>query len=652
MSPPSAQPKSSPAEETAAQQASALPSSAKGKKDRRQPWRVMREAKQLELAEKTSHSKNSSQQEAQTASPQAARQSLRSEEDFSSRSEHREKAAGYVYLRGLGMERLNKEYPPLIPSRATVPPGQTGESSQARYVQVVEIPSVQAVASRQEPIPHPAQQQKNQGKGKMSGKKPWRRKRYEPLSLSEVSAVGMHPEQPEQQSSSEIVVSLMDRTTISGQGRGHSSIIKPTPEYISSLQALVCSPEKLRKNGYVLNLLSEKDLERKKKCGGCGKSMAKYLDNKKPKNGESKGCSEKPGHSPSKDNNLSQKKEMDEQNQKEQKDGDKSEPKQVPLRCRFHPGRPLGNRGNKFWSCCNKRIDADPCGGAEHHRGRHYRPGDIERLWKYHFTPPARAGSSEIRAAVAIDCEMGQAASGDSELIRLTLIDYFSSEILIDSLVYPRVPMEHYRTRFSGVTRRDMEAARIAGTCFLGRDDARKALWKYVGPNTVVVGHSASNDLDSLRWIHPTVIDTYIVESAIQKEIEKQIKKEEEKEKRAQAKAERNGLIASKGLFSDINRDGQNNEQSKPEVGTEASKGLSNPDTPASNPGTKDKQLEELLKKWNTASGGLSLKMLARERLGREIQTAGNKGHDSLEDALATRDLVHWHVVNRREQLM
>ena len=54
---------------------------------------------------------------------------------------------------------------------------------------------------------------------------------------------------------------------------------------------------------------------------------------------------------------------------------------------------------------------------------------------------------SDTRQPVAINCEMGTAASGDSELIRITLIDYFSSAILIDSLVYLDVEMSHYNTQ-------------------------------------------------------------------------------------------------------------------------------------------------------------------------------------------------------------
>ena len=40
---------------------------------------------------------------------------------------------------------------------------------------------------------------------------------------------------------------------------------------------------------------------------------------------------------------------------------------------------------------------------------------------------------------------------------------------------------------------------------------------------------------------------------------------------------------------------------------------------------------------------GMSLKALAMKQLGRVIQV-GKKGHDSLEDALAARDLIHAHI--------
>jgi RNA exonuclease 1 len=118
-----------------------------------------------------------------------------------------------------------------------------------------------------------------------------------------------------------------------------------------------------------------------------------------------------------------------------------------------------------------------------------------------------------VRAAVALDCEMGTAISGESEIIRITMVDFFSREVLMDSLVQPSVPMKHYNTRFSGVTAFDMRNAVKNRTCIFGRDTARQQVWRFVGPGTVIVVHGGNNDLSALRLIHPLVIDTFISES-------------------------------------------------------------------------------------------------------------------------------------------
>jgi RNA exonuclease 1 len=108
---------------------------------------------------------------------------------------------------------------------------------------------------------------------------------------------------------------------------------------------------------------------------------------------------------------------------------------------------------------------------------------------------------------------MGTAASGDPELIRVTLIDYFSEEVLVDNLVDPDVRMQHLNTRYSGVSWADLKNARIKGVCLSGKSGARQAIWKYIGTDTIVVGHGLSNDMRSLRWIHTTVVDSLLVES-------------------------------------------------------------------------------------------------------------------------------------------
>lgn len=200
---------------------------------------------------------------------------------------------------------------------------------------------------------------------------------------------------------------------------------------------------------------------------------------------------------------------------------------------------------------------------------------------------------------------MGTTFDGDSELIRLTVIDYFTGETLIDSLVYPDIRMAHFNTRYSGITKGDMEQAQRQRNCILGRDAARKAVFDYVGPSTIVVGHGAQSDLSSLRWIHYRMVDSHMVEVAVRKA--EQEKKEEE-DKRAE--------------IEKWDDDGKGEEEvDKPKEGPKEGqkRGKQHPD-------------------------GTSLKALAMKRLGRAIQV-GKKGHDSLEDALAARDLIHAHII-------
>ncbi|KAK2672883.1 hypothetical protein RAB80_010426 [Fusarium oxysporum f. sp. vasinfectum] len=230
------------------------------------------------------------------------------------------------------------------------------------------------------------------------------------------------------------------------------------------------------------------------------------------------------------------------------------------LRCKFHDGKIV----NKKWTCCGEHVMGPPCKQEEEHKPEQRTLKEISNRWQYTATPSST--TKDTRKAVVIDCEMGTAASGDCELIRLTLIDYFSNHVLIDKLVWPDVPMSHLNTKWSGVTWKMMHEARNKRKCVFGWRNARSLIWKYVSPETIVIGHGVKSDLTSLRWIHPRVIDTLIVE-------------------------------------------GDN----------------------------------------HGATTGLSLKKLAEERLGRVIQKG--RGHDSLEDATATRDLLHWNVVKIIEGL-
>ncbi|KAJ4380403.1 hypothetical protein N0V85_008757 [Neurospora sp. IMI 360204] len=217
---------------------------------------------------------------------------------------------------------------------------------------------------------------------------------------------------------------------------------------------------------------------------------------------------------------------------------------------------------------------------------------------------------------------MGTSADLESELIRISLIDYFSGQILIDSLVRPLVPMQHMNTRYSGVTRQDIQNAVRNGTCILGGlEEARKEVWKFVGPETVVVGHSVRNDLGCLRWIHARCVDSLVVEEGVRKKLKA---KEEAEWEEKMCEESSMGLEMAAVKAGKTKSEFVDDEEEK----------------------INKKEEEEKKKRERRSREGMSLKALAEKKLGRVIQDGGKKGHDSVEDAVAARDLIHHHILS------
>lgn len=212
---------------------------------------------------------------------------------------------------------------------------------------------------------------------------------------------------------------------------------------------------------------------------------------------------------------------------------------------------------------------------------------------------------------------MGETKNGEPELIRISLIDYDTDEVLVDRFVNPDVPLKHPNTKYSGVTWKDINDARANSTILKGKAGARDAVWKFVGPGTLVIGHGVNNDLRSLRWIHLNVVDSCVIEAqrtkmgeakeAATKQAEEAIKKAKEEKEQAER--------LTQGLMIEDKTDTVAGSQ---------------PAAP------KPKTLK--------GAGPNSLKTLAIKYLGRDIQNKGKKGHDSLEDAVAARDVVDWNV--------
>jgi RNA exonuclease 1 len=223
---------------------------------------------------------------------------------------------------------------------------------------------------------------------------------------------------------------------------------------------------------------------------------------------------------------------------------------------------------------------------------------------------------------------MGTAVSGDSELIRITMVDYFWGGILIDNYVEPDVPMLHLNTKYSGVTWADIKNARRQGNILQGKAHARQAIWNYVGPNTLVVGHAVINDLRALKWIHTAVLDSLIMEEVRvkAKQAEEAKLKEAEDARLKEEEEKRLKLEAESGIRVSALQD------------------LTEMDVEAATAPKAGEEKPRVRKPHN-----LSLKTLAKRYLDRDIQTKGKAGHDSLEDALAARDIVHCNVLMSME---
>ncbi|KAI4710878.1 hypothetical protein J4E89_004468 [Alternaria sp. Ai002NY15] len=98
-----------------------------------------------------------------------------------------------------------------------------------------------------------------------------------------------------------------------------------------------------------------------------------------------------------------------------------------------------------------------------------------------------------------------------SSLARLSVIDYLTNEILIDTLVQPTESVTDWRTKYSGITRGAMATAVSQGKVLKGLSEARLELFKYVDSDTIFVGHALQHDLSALGIRHDRIVDSAIL---------------------------------------------------------------------------------------------------------------------------------------------
>ena len=206
--------------------------------------------------------------------------------------------------------------------------------------------------------------------------------------------------------------------------------------------------------------------------------------------------------------------------------------------CSYHPAKPRRplekDRSDKgfresIYACCNEAVGTSVgCTTAPTHV---FKVSDSKRLAliiPFKETPTKVSSSPAPITAVCFDCEMGYTTIG-LEIIRLTATSWPGGEELLDTLIRPLGEVLDLNSRFSGVWPTDFSRAFPYGS---GGDTdingarspsakllplvespsiARDLLFHHLTPDTPLIGHALDNDLNAIRIIHPSIVDSVLL---------------------------------------------------------------------------------------------------------------------------------------------
>lgn len=200
-------------------------------------------------------------------------------------------------------------------------------------------------------------------------------------------------------------------------------------------------------------------------------------------------------------------------------------------KCTYHPGKVIrpprkatdhitGGQTEAYFPCCNETVGTSAgCTKAEHHVFKVSDPKRLAAVLQFEETP---ANNVQPKTPVTFDCEMAYTTLG-LELIRLTALSWPQGDTLLDVLVKPIGEILDLNSRYSGVfpehfasaipyTKPHSEAVAEGKMQVVDSPAAaRSLLFGLIDPSTPLIGHAIDNDLNVVRIIHPTIIDTALL---------------------------------------------------------------------------------------------------------------------------------------------
>ncbi|KAK4104505.1 hypothetical protein N658DRAFT_419009 [Parathielavia hyrcaniae] len=224
----------------------------------------------------------------------------------------------------------------------------------------------------------------------------------------------------------------------------------------------------------------------------------------------------------------------------------------------YYPDRVLGDvdKPARRYRCCQQVVGESPgCVSGSTHVFKTTSPARLAAVTPFAATPPNPLVPKD--RAVCFDCEMGYTVRG-LELIRLTATSWPEGGELLDVLVKTVGEILDLNSRFSGVWPEDIVTAEpwsaadehttTTTTTTMTQDKdgasaadetdaehasqkgekkqkqekkrlqivpsptvARDLLFNLIAPDTPLIGHGLENDLNAVRVIHPTLVDTILL---------------------------------------------------------------------------------------------------------------------------------------------
>lgn len=186
--------------------------------------------------------------------------------------------------------------------------------------------------------------------------------------------------------------------------------------------------------------------------------------------------------------------------------------RRTPTTCTYHLLRReydlIKKKRSDVFPCCAQMVgESSGCCSTNRHVFKLDDPQQLASVVPFSKVPHC---ANRLFAA-GIDCEMGFTSYG-MELIRVTVVDWDSGNVVLDRVVRPYGEIIDFNTRFSGISSLDNGIQGSDGKIYstITFKQVRDLLFEHISADTILVGHGLQNDLNALRLIHHRVVDTAI----------------------------------------------------------------------------------------------------------------------------------------------